>query len=158
MTNFSNLPNTQDELILTPEYQLEVNQNELYALVRDYLEKEDINQTQFAEKLEVSKGYISRVLNGEFDFRFSKFIELVLATKNIPRIKFQPIADYLQEIQGSNQDIDFDPGDLFIEPKESDNPPPADAKIIHFQPDQGAVNLDGQETKQAVQPNAKIAG
>ena len=37
------------------------------------------NTSELAEYLGVSKGYVSQLLNGDYDYRMSKFIELALA-------------------------------------------------------------------------------
>ena len=39
----------------------------------------DRHKSQLAEYLGVSKGYVSQLLNGDYDHRMSKFFELALA-------------------------------------------------------------------------------
>ncbi len=56
-----------------------------------------INRTQLAEKLGVSKGYVSQLLNGDFDHKLSKLVELSLAFGVVPIIDFKPIADVVSE-------------------------------------------------------------
>lgn len=86
-----------EELVETPEYWLETIQNELYEHVFNYMESENINQTQLAERLGVTKGYISQVLNGHFNHSLVKLIELSLAIGVAPDVDFKPIQAYLQE-------------------------------------------------------------
>ncbi len=88
-----------EELIETPEYWLETIQNELYQHVFNYMEKEKINQTQLAEKLGVTKGYLSQVLNGHFNHRLEKLIELSLAIGIAPDMEFKTLQQYLKEQQ-----------------------------------------------------------
>jgi transcriptional regulator with XRE-family HTH domain len=86
-----------NELIKTPEYLLEVIQNELFRQVSDYLGKENITQTQLAAKLGVSKGYISQVMNGNFNYTLKKLIELSLAVNKVPLINFEDIKEYIKK-------------------------------------------------------------
>lgn len=60
----------------------------LFDKVKEYMEKNRLNQTQLAERLGISKGYLSQVLNGNFDHRLSKLVELSLAIEKIPKIDF----------------------------------------------------------------------
>jgi len=87
------------ELIETPEYWLETIQNELYQHVYSYMKREKINQTQLAQRLGVTKGYISQVLNGQFNHRLEKLIELSLAIGIAPDMEFKTLQQYLKEQQ-----------------------------------------------------------
>lgn len=84
----------KEELQKTPEYWLETIQNELYQLVVDYMERQGINQTELAEKLGVSKGYISQILKGQFNYTLKKLIELSLAMDRVPNLQFQQYEDF----------------------------------------------------------------
>lgn len=86
-----------NELIQTPEYWMTHIQNDLYAILDDYMKKKGINQSQLANELGFSKGYISRVLNGEFNHKLEKLVELALAVGKVPNFRFQDIEQYLQE-------------------------------------------------------------
>jgi transcriptional regulator with XRE-family HTH domain len=80
-----------EELIKTPEYLLEIIQNELYRRVDNYMKTENINQTQLAQKLGVSKGYISQILNGGFNHTLKKLIDLSISIGLVPKVDFVPI-------------------------------------------------------------------
>lgn len=88
---------TREELLETPEYWFEQAQNDLYRHVVEYMEKEGINQTQLAEKLGVSKGYISQVLKGEFNYTLKKLIELAMAVGKVPMIEYKAIDEVIVE-------------------------------------------------------------
>ena len=90
---------TKEELIKTPEYWMENIQNELYRQVKKYLEDNRINQTQLAERLKVTKGYISQVLNGNFNFTLNKLIELSLAIGLVPDLEFRSPKEYIAKDQ-----------------------------------------------------------
>lgn len=78
----------EKELMQHQEYWLEMVQNNLYVKLRDYMKDNDLNQNQLAEELGFSKGYVSQIMNGNFNFSMSKFIDLALATDHYPKVSF----------------------------------------------------------------------
>jgi transcriptional regulator with XRE-family HTH domain len=84
---------TREELIQTKEYWMAKLQIDLFNEVEDYMKRNGLNRVKFAEKLGVSKGYISQVLNGDADHRMSKFVELALAIGLIPNLSFEKMED-----------------------------------------------------------------
>ena len=82
---------TRKELLKSKEYWLVKFQVALYEQVENYLKENKLTKSQFAEKLGVSKGYISQILNGNFDHKLSKFVELSLAINKVPLLKFEDI-------------------------------------------------------------------
>ena len=84
---------SKKELITTPEYWIEKLQNEIFRQVYAYMEKEGLNQSQLAIRLGVSKGYISQVLNGNFNFTIRKLVELYLSIGVMPDLRLQPSSD-----------------------------------------------------------------
>ncbi len=89
---------TREELLKTQEYWFETLQNDIYRIVAEYLENEKINQSQLAEKLGVSRGYISQIMNGNFNFTLKKLIELSLAVGKAPVLEFKPIESHIAEV------------------------------------------------------------
>lgn len=87
----------RDELLRTEEYWFETLQNDIYRMVADYIQKEGMNQTQLAEQLGVSKGYISQIMNGNFNYTLKKMIELSLALKKAPAFEFKNLEQYIQD-------------------------------------------------------------
>lgn len=88
---------TRKELLKSPEYWFEEAQNELYRQVIEFMERENLNQTQLAERLGVSKGYISQVLKGEFNYTLKKLIELSLAVGKIPQIEYREVEQVIED-------------------------------------------------------------
>lgn len=86
----------KDELVKQPGYWLEMLQNEIFRQVADYIEKNNINQTQFAQELGVSRGYVSQVMKGEFNYTLKKLIELSLAIGKAPVLKFLPLNEVVR--------------------------------------------------------------
>lgn len=87
----------RDKLLKSKGYNLTKIQNELFRQLNEYIESKGITRTQFANELGVSKGYVSQILNGEFDFKLSKLIELSLAIGKIPEITFKSIEESTQK-------------------------------------------------------------
>ncbi len=82
---------TRKELLSSKEYWLVKFQSALYEQVEKYLIENKISKTEFAKKLGVSKGYVSQILNGDFDHKISKLIELSLAIEKVPLLKFENV-------------------------------------------------------------------
>jgi transcriptional regulator with XRE-family HTH domain len=82
---------TREELIRSKEYWLARLQAMLYQKVEEYLKENNMTKSEFAKKMGVSKGYISQVLNGDFDHKLSKFIELSLMIDKVPLLKLEDI-------------------------------------------------------------------
>ena len=90
------------DLIKTKEYWLTNFQEDLYAEIEAYMQENNLNRTQLAAQLGVTKGYISQVLNGNFDHRISKLIELVLAIGKVPKLEIIDRDDYLENESSAN--------------------------------------------------------
>lgn len=86
---------TKEELYTSKEFILANIQIELYQAIDDYLKENNMSRTAFAEKLKVSKGYVSQMMRGEYDHKLSKFVELALSIGKVPRIELQDLTDYL---------------------------------------------------------------
>ena len=82
-----------EELVNRPEYWLETIQNEIYRQVAFYLKDSNMTQTQLAMQLGVTKGYISQVMKGEFNYTLKKLIELSLAIGKAPVVTFKPLGE-----------------------------------------------------------------
>lgn len=87
---------TRNELLQSPEYWFEDAQNELYRQVVEYKKRKGINQTQLAKELGVTKGYVSQILKGEFNYTLKKLIDISLAIGLVPKIDYIPIAKVVE--------------------------------------------------------------
>lgn len=83
------------ELIESREYWIADIQLNLFEIIQKYLSDNKMSQSLFAEKLGVTKGYISQILNGDFDHKISKLVDLSLAVGKVPTVTFQDIHDFL---------------------------------------------------------------
>lgn len=87
----------REELLNSKEYWLTKIQIDLFNEVEKYMEKHELNRTQLAEKLGVSKGYVSQILNGDADHRISKLVELSLAVGVVPNLLFENLESYIKK-------------------------------------------------------------
>ena len=78
----------REELLESKSYWTTTIQLELFNAIEFYMKKNKLNKTQLAERLKFSKGYISQILNGDFDHKLSKMIELSLSCDSIPLVFF----------------------------------------------------------------------
>lgn len=99
----------REELLQTEEYWFETLQNEIYRMVAEYMGKEKMNQSQFAEKLGVSKGYISQIMNGNFNYTLKKLIELSLAVNKAPAIEFKDLKQFIQDDKQKHFEMEYKP-------------------------------------------------
>lgn len=86
----------RENLLKTKEYWTTHFQVLVFNLIEDYRKANNLNQTQLANELGVTKGYISQVLNGDYDHKISKLIELCLAFGKAPIIKFTDLNEFVK--------------------------------------------------------------
>jgi transcriptional regulator with XRE-family HTH domain len=86
----------REELLRTREYWLTHIQNDLFNLIDTYRKKKKLNQTELGVELGVSKGYVSQMINGDFDHKISKLVDLSLAFNKAPIISFMDLDKYIQ--------------------------------------------------------------
>lgn len=85
----------REELLKSKEYWTGEIQLDLFELIDNYLKENNISRVDLAKKLGVSKGYISQIMNGDFDHRISKLVELAMAVGKIPRIEYYDLSEIL---------------------------------------------------------------
>lgn len=107
-----------EELVQTSEYWFETIQNEIFRQVDAYLKENKLTQTQFAEQLGVSKGYISQVMKGEFNYTLKKLIELSLAVGKTPVLEFKPLEEIIQSSEKEADPIQDSTLNQVAEPNE----------------------------------------
>lgn len=82
---------TREELLRCPEYWTTLIQNELYRQIQSYMEEHNMNKAQLAEHLGCSRGYVTQLLNGDFNHKISKLVELSLAIGVAPSVSFKDL-------------------------------------------------------------------
>jgi predicted XRE-type DNA-binding protein len=89
----------KEKLIRSKGYNITKIQNQLFRELNQFMEENNMNRTQLAKHLGVTKGYVSQVLNGDFDYKLSKLVELSLAMGKIPQLKFVDITQVIKPEQ-----------------------------------------------------------
>jgi len=90
------------DLIKNEYFWFEKIQNEFYELLINFKSKKEINNQKIAQDLNVSKGRISQVLNGNINFTLKNLIKIILYTGKVPILKFVSQNAYLKH----RKDID----------------------------------------------------
>lgn len=100
---------TRQDLFKTPEFWEEYIKTELFNMVQDYMDKNNMNRTELAEKLGVSKGYISQILNGNSDHRISKLVSLATQLGKAPYLYLKDLDSVIEmDENGESVYLDFE--------------------------------------------------
>lgn len=84
------------ELLQQESYWITKIQLDLYGQIDQYMKDNKLNKTQFAEKLGVTKGYLSQVLNGDFDHKLSRLVKLAMAIGKVPVVEFKNLNEVIE--------------------------------------------------------------
>lgn len=107
----------RNDLLKHESYWLTKIQMDLYNQIESYLKNNNLSKTAFAEKLGVSKGYVSQVLNGDFDHKLSRLVKLAMATGVVPKVTFENLNDVIDsdnsEYRAVYKEFHFDKDMLF---------------------------------------------
>lgn len=87
----------REELLRSEVWYTTGIQNDLFRAVNSYLTDNNISRQEFAEKLGVSKGRMSQILNGDFNGRLDRLVELALAAGKAPVLEFKDLENYVKE-------------------------------------------------------------
>ncbi|HEY0273020.1 MAG TPA: helix-turn-helix transcriptional regulator [Chitinophaga sp.] len=95
---------TREAILKDKTYWLTQIQSQVHQLLETYRLEHQLTKTQLAAKLGVSKGYITQILNGEFDHKVSKLVELALAFDKVPSFEYADPGAYLEKMGDSFPD------------------------------------------------------
>lgn len=80
------------DVIQQPEYWLEKIKGELYNLIDEYKEQNNLSITELAKILNISETGLSMFLtNQEYDYTLKTYIHIVLKLGKIPKIEFKNV-------------------------------------------------------------------
>ena len=88
---------TREELLRCETWWITEIQLNLYNEILSFMKKRNMNSTQLAEYLGCSKAYVSQLLNGNFDHKLSKLVQLSLAIGKVPILEYKDMDDYVRE-------------------------------------------------------------
>ncbi|MEO0732893.1 MAG: helix-turn-helix transcriptional regulator [Bacteroidota bacterium] len=80
-------------------------QLELFRLIKQHLEDTGMSQNALARQIGVSKGYLSQVLNGNFDHKLSKLVSLALAVGKLPLIEYEDVDKVVRMARGEYEPL-----------------------------------------------------
>jgi len=83
------------ELLSSREYWITNIQLGLFELIENFGKENKLNKTQIGDKLGYSKSYVSQILNGNFDHKISKFVDISLALGKVPILKYEDLQKYI---------------------------------------------------------------
>ncbi len=87
---------TREQLLREPAYWTEDLKLSLFEMLETYRQQNQLSRKELADKLGYSKGYISQILNGNFDHRLSKLVELATKLGMVPVLKFETVERYME--------------------------------------------------------------
>lgn len=85
------------ELLSSRDFWINQIQNDLYGIIEEYMKKNDLNRTELAKSLGVTKGYITQVLKGDFDHKISKMVDLSLSSGKAPLLYFIDLNKFIKD-------------------------------------------------------------
>jgi transcriptional regulator with XRE-family HTH domain len=88
---------SQEELMRSRGYWIANIQLDLFRCVDEYMKENKLNRSQFAERLGVTKGYVSQILNGNFNHNIATFVDLTLAIGKVPRVVFEDLEERISQ-------------------------------------------------------------
>ncbi len=94
-------------LLKSKEFWIENMRTELYNMVQNYMDENNLSRKELAEELGFSKGYISQILNGDSDHRISKMVSLAIALGKAPYLYLKDL-DKVLDADKNNQGIYID--------------------------------------------------
>jgi transcriptional regulator with XRE-family HTH domain len=88
---------SNEELMRSRGYWIANIQLDLFRCVDEYMKENNLNRSQLAERLGVTKGYVSQILNGQFNHNLSTFVDLTLAIGKVPRVLFEDLEESISQ-------------------------------------------------------------
>ena len=86
----------REELLKSREYWINQIQNDLYGIIEEYMKEKKMNRSELAKELDVTKGYITQVLKGDFDHKISKMVDLALSSGQVPLLYFTKLDKFIK--------------------------------------------------------------
>jgi transcriptional regulator with XRE-family HTH domain len=87
----------REELIKDKNYVVSGIQLKLLNLIEEYMDKKNLNREKLAKELNVTKGYVSQLLNVTYDHKISKLVELALACDAMPLVNFVDLKQFIKD-------------------------------------------------------------
>ena len=81
------------DILKEPAYWITLIQTELYNCAMNFMKRTGKNRTQLAEHLNVSKGYVTQLLSGDYNYSLTKLVETCMAFGYVPKVSFTSLEE-----------------------------------------------------------------
>ncbi len=81
------------DLLQSSEYWITKIQIDLYNCAEHFMKVHNMNRTELAKYLGVTKGYVTQLLSGDYNHSLSKLVELSLAFGFVPEMEFTSVQE-----------------------------------------------------------------
>lgn len=86
----------REKLLRSKQYGISTMKYNLLNLIGNFQKKNSLRDYELANKLGVSKSYVSQILNGTFDHKISKVAELAHACNAVPLLYFVDVDEFVK--------------------------------------------------------------
>ncbi len=98
------MKNNLEKILNQPSYWVEGINGVLYNAIIEFMEKNELNRTQLAQILGISKGRVSQILNdGEINFSIEKIVEISIKVGKYPVFELEDSTAYLKKLNDTKQ-------------------------------------------------------
>lgn len=89
----------REKILNQPSYWVEGINSCLYNAIIEYMEENEINRTELAALLGISKGRVSQILNdGEINFSIEKIVQIALKINKVPIFELKDKSSFLSDL------------------------------------------------------------
>ena len=88
-----------ENLIKTKEYWLLHIQNDMHAILDDYMQDYNLTLKQAAEALNINQNELQKIHDGEFDGNIEEMIDFSLKVDKLPDVNFKTESQYFNELK-----------------------------------------------------------
>lgn len=114
-----NRDNIREKILNQPSYWVEGVNSFLYNAILEYMEDNNMNRTELASHLGISKGRVSQILNdGEINFSIEKVVQIALKVNKFPIFELKDKNSYLDDLKSINhktKDLSYYENNSFFE-------------------------------------------
>lgn len=83
------------DVLQEPAYWITQIQIALYDCATRFMSETGKNKTELAQHLGVSKGYVSQLLSGDYNFSITKLVETAMLMGMVPQMSFKSLDEIL---------------------------------------------------------------
>ncbi|MBQ2784097.1 MAG: helix-turn-helix transcriptional regulator [Alistipes sp.] len=81
----------RQDILREPEYWIAQIQMAMYKCALDFMNNSGKNRSQLAEHLGVSKGYVTQLLSGDYNYSLTKLVQTAMTMGYVPKVTFIPL-------------------------------------------------------------------